>query len=65
MAGRPGYGLIFTKFVKMCVEKFKKNPEFSRVPPLPEKSYGYGLFSRDGVLRLRWQNILFSMMDEC
>ena len=71
MAGRPGYGLIFTKFIKMCIEKGEKKKDFSRVLSLPqwfeatEKSYGFGLFSRDGVLRLRCQNILFSMMDEC
>ena len=35
MAGLPGYGLIFTKFIIMCVEKFEKNPDFSRVLPLP------------------------------
>ena len=70
MAGRPGYGLIFTKFIKMCIEKGGKT-DFSRVLSLPrwfeatEKSYGFGLFSPDGVLRLRCQNTLFSMMDEC
>ena len=26
MAGRPGYGLIFTKFIKMCIEKGEKKP---------------------------------------
>ena len=67
-----GAAWLWLDFYKVYqnVKRVKKTV-FSRVLSLPqwfeatEKSYGFGLFIRDRVLRLRCQNILFSRMDEC